>query len=165
MDLMVGGSGPAAQGNEDSMEIAALPYVDERTELVAADADAVWRAVGDVLDGAFGSGYARLVGCPHRTASGPRPPAEGSVWPGFRVDSATPVRKLVLTGRHHFSTYALVFRLDEAGAGRTRLRAETRARFPGPGGALYRLLVIRTGAHALLTGRLLSSIGRRAEGL
>ncbi|MFD3500915.1 hypothetical protein ACFWWT_19060 [Streptomyces sp. NPDC058676] len=145
------------------MEIAALPYVDEHATVVAADADTVWRGIGDVLDRAsLGPGYARLVGCADRTASGPRPLAEGSTVPGFRVASADRGRELVLIGRHHFSTYALVFRLDGAGPGRTRLRAETRARFPGPAGGLYRLLVIASGAHAALTGRLLSAIRRQA---
>ncbi|PWI19799.1 hypothetical protein DI272_40785 [Streptomyces sp. Act143] len=147
------------------METAALPYVDEHTTLVAASADAVWRGIGEVVDRSFGSGYARLVGCADRTASGPRPLAAGSTIPGFRVASAVAGRELVLVGRHHFSTYALVFRLEEAADGRTRLRAETRARFPGPGGALYRLLVIRSGGHAVLTGRLLSAIRGRAEQL
>lgn len=146
------------------MEIATLPYVDEHATVIAADAEAVWRGIGDVLDhSSLEPGYARLVGCADLTASGPRPLAEGSTVPGFRVLSADRGRELVLIGRHHFSTYALVFRLDEAGPGRTRLRAETRARFPGPGGGLYRLLVIRTGGHAVLTGRLLSAIRREAE--
>ncbi|WP_328745572.1 hypothetical protein OHT57_09160 [Streptomyces sp. NBC_00285] len=151
------------------MDIAALPLVDEHTTDVAAEAVAVWRALGETLDRSFGhprSGrYATLVGVADRTASGPRPLAEGSVLPGFRVARATPGRELVLVGRHHFSTYALVFRLDGTGGGRVRLQAETRARFPGPLGALYRLLVISSGAHALLTGRLLAAIGRRAEQL
>ncbi|MGW0336955.1 hypothetical protein ACWD0J_34865 [Streptomyces sp. NPDC003011] len=148
------------------MEHATLPHVDEHTTVVAAAADAVWLAVGDVLDHSLGSGravrYARLVGCADRTASGPRPLAEGSALPGFRVAAAVPGRRLVLVGRHHFATYALVLRLDEAGPGRVRLRAETRARFPGPFGALYRLLVIGTG-HAVLMRRLLSAIRGRAE--
>jgi hypothetical protein len=149
------------------VEIAALPQVDERTTVVAASATEVWQGLVETVDGAFGrsrsAGYARLVGCADRTASGPRPLAQGSTVPGFRVASAEPGRELVLIGRHHFSTYALVFRLEEAGDGRTRLRAETRARFPGPGGALYRLLVIGSGGHALVTGRLLTAVRRRAE--
>ncbi|MFF4035878.1 hypothetical protein ACFYZ2_40090 [Streptomyces sviceus] len=149
------------------MEISSLPYVDEHTQVVAADAHAVWQSVGQVLDRSFSegrlAGYARLVGCPDRTAAGPRPLAEGSACPGFHVLSATPDRELVLVGRHYFSTYALVFRMEEAGDGRTRLRAETRARFPGPFGGLYRLLVISSGAHALLTGRLVAAARRRAE--
>ncbi|MFC8433077.1 hypothetical protein [Streptomyces sp. NPDC057253] len=149
------------------MDIPALPRIDEHTTLVRADAGSVWHALGETLDQSFGrprsARYGRLVGVADRTASGPRPLAEGSAFPGFRVAAARPGRELVLVGRHHFSTYALIFRLDEAGDGSTRLRAETRARFPGPGGALYRLLVISSGAHALLTGRLVAGARRRAE--
>jgi hypothetical protein len=149
------------------MEIAGLPHVDEHTQIVAANAHAVWRSIGEVLDRAFSegrfAGYARLVGCPDRTAAGPRPMAKGSAYPGFHVMSAAPGRELVLVGRHYFSTYALVFRLDEAGPGRTRLRAETRARFPGPVGTLYRLLVIGTRGHAFSVRRLLAAVRRRAE--
>ncbi|WP_030616367.1 hypothetical protein [Streptomyces fulvoviolaceus] len=149
------------------MDIVSLPRVDEHTTVVAADVGDVWRALGETLEGSFGrprsARYARLIGVADRVASGPRPLAVGSAFPGFRVASAEPERELLLIGRHYFSTYALVFRLDEAGDGHTRLRAETRARFPGPGGALYRLLVISSGAHALLTGRLLKAVRQRAE--
>ncbi|MDT0487310.1 hypothetical protein [Streptomyces doebereineriae] len=146
------------------MDIGMLPAVDEHAVIVSATAVKVWHALGETLEQSFGRPrYARLVGVVDRTASGPRPLAEGSAFPGFRVADAVPGRELVLVGRHHFSTYALVFRLEETTPGRTRLRAETRARFPGPGGALYRLLVISSGAHALLTGRLLAAARRRAE--
>ncbi|WP_210591926.1 hypothetical protein [Streptomyces sp. GESEQ-35] len=149
------------------MEIAALAHVDEHTTVVSAEAADVWRSLGEALERSFESGrargYARLVGCADQTASGPRPLAQGSTFPGFRVALAEPGRELMLVGRHYFSTYALVFRLEEAGDGRTRLRAETRARFPGPGGAVYRLLVIGSGGHALVVGRLLSAVRRRAE--
>lgn len=149
------------------MDIAALPRIDEHATPVAAGAGDVWQALGETLEQSFGrprsARYARLVGVADRTASGPRPLATGSAFPGFRVADAVPGRELVLVGRHHFSTYALVFRLDGIEGGRTRLRAETRARFPGPFGGLYRLLVISSGAHALLTGRLLAAVRRRAE--
>jgi len=143
-----------------------LPYVDEHTTVVAAEADAVWRELCEALDRSFGNGraaaYARLVGCADRTASGPRPLAEGSTLPGFRVASATPGRELVLVGRHHFSTYALIFHLAETASGRTQLRAETRARFPGPAGALYRQLVVGTGGHAKGVQRMLKAVHIRA---
>lgn len=141
--------------------------MDEHTQIVAANAHAVWQSIGEVLDRSFSegrsAGYARLVGCADRTAAGPRPLAGGSAYPGFHVLSADPGRELVLVGRHYFSTYALVFRLDETGPGRTRLRAETRARFPGPIGTLYRLLVIGTRGHALSVRRLLAAVRRHAE--
>jgi hypothetical protein len=147
------------------MDITVLPGVDEHAVVVPATPLEVWDALGESLVRSFGrprsARYARLVGVADRTASGPRPLAEGSVLPGFRVADATPGRELVLVGRHHFSTYALVFRLEAEGGG-TRLRAETRARFPGPFGALYRLLVVSSGAHALLTRRLLEGVRHRA---
>ncbi|ANS63867.1 hypothetical protein SLINC_1643 [Streptomyces lincolnensis] len=144
------------------MDITALPRIDEHTTVVAAEPAAVWRALGETLDRSFthprAARYARLVGAADSAASGPRPLAEGSAFPGFRVAAADPARELVLIGRHHYSTYALIFRLEEAATGHTRLRAETRARFPGPGGALYRLLVVGTGGHAVFTRRLLSAV-------
>ncbi|MCX5560329.1 hypothetical protein [Streptomyces sp. NBC_00038] len=149
------------------MEIASLPYVDEHDTVVAAEADDVWRGLGETLERSFSrpgaARYARLVGSPDRTASGPRPLAEGSTFPGFRVSAALPGQELVLEGRHRFSTYALIFRLDHAGPGRTRLRAETRADFPGLAGGLYRRLVIGTGGHAGSVRRLLAAARRRSE--
>ncbi|MCZ4515217.1 hypothetical protein O3Q52_45320 [Streptomyces sp. ActVer] len=149
------------------MQIPSLPYRDEHTTVVAAGADDVWRSLGDTLDRSFSrpgaNRYARLVGCADRTASGPRPLAEGSTIPGFRVAAALPGRELVLGGRHRFSSYALIFRLEPAGPGRSRLTAETRATFPGPAGGLYRLLVLGTGGHAVGVRRLLAAVRRRAE--
>jgi hypothetical protein len=81
---------------------------------------------------------------------------------GFAVEVALPGAELRLAGRHRFSVYALTFRLDDLGAGRTRLRAESRAAFPGPVGALYRAVVVRSGAHVVLTRRLLRAVRNRA---
>lgn len=149
------------------MQIPSLPYRDEHTTVVAAGADDVWRSLGETLDRSFSrpgaNRYARLVGCADRTASGPRPLAEDSTFPGFRVAAAVPGRELVLGGRHRFSSYALIFRLEPAGPGRSRLTAETRATFPGPAGGLYQLLVLGTGGHAVGVRRLLAAVRRRAE--
>ncbi|WP_371546329.1 hypothetical protein OG266_15930 [Streptomyces sp. NBC_00554] len=149
------------------MEIASLPFVDEHVTVIAAGADDVWHALGEIVERSFSgpraAGYARLVGSPDRKASGPRPLAEGSTFPGFRVAAALPGRELALEGRHRFSTYALIFHLDHAGPGRTLLRAETRAVFPGLAGGLYRRLVIGTGGHAGGIRRLLSAVRRRSE--
>lgn len=143
------------------------PYVDEYTTVIEAAPDTVWRALGEALDGAFSSPraarYATLVGCADRTASGPRPPAEGSTIPGFRAVTAIEGEELALRGRHYFSTYTLAFHLEPAAPGRVLLRARTHARFPGPLGTLYRLLVITSGTHATLTRRLLTSIRCHAE--
>ncbi|WP_367324594.1 hypothetical protein [Streptomyces sp. HUAS ZL42] len=149
------------------MEIAALPRIDEHTTVVAARAADVWRGLGETLVRSFtrprSARYARLVGTADRKASGPSPLIKGSTLPGFHVADAVPERELVLVGGHRFSSYALIFRLDEAGPGHIRLRAETRAAFPGPSGGLYRRLVIGTGGHRILVRRLLTAVRRRSE--
>ena len=83
--------------------------------------------------------------------------------PGFHVETADPGRTLALAGRHRFSDYALIFRLDGAENGATTIRAETRARFSGIKGGLYKTLVIRTRGHVLVTRRLLAAMKQRAE--
>jgi hypothetical protein len=147
------------------MRVTSLPHLDEHATVIAAGSDDVWRGLGEALDRSFGgmAGYAKLVGAADPTASGPRPLAEGSTFPGFRVGTAVAGRELVLAGSHRFSSYALIFRLEPAGPGRTRIRAETRAAFPGLAGGLYRRLVIGTGGHAVGMRRLLSAIRRRSE--
>ena len=149
------------------MQTAPLPCVDEHTTVIAAGVDQVWSALLETLDGTFSrpivSAYARIVGCAEPTAAGPRPLAEGARIPGFLVATAAPARELVLEGRHRFSAYALTFRLDQLGSGSSRLRAESRASFPGMAGRVYRLLVIGTGAHVFTVRRLLAEIGRRSE--
>ncbi|MEV0978458.1 hypothetical protein [Streptomyces sp. NPDC049915] len=145
-------------------EIVALPFVDEQTALVDAEPDVVWRALGDVLEGSWGrwGRVVRLLGCADVTASGPRPLAEGSALRGFRVAVADPGRELTLVGRHRFASYALVFRLEAFGPEVTRVRAVTRARFPGPAGAVYRWFVIGSGGHAVVVRRMLSTVRTRA---
>jgi hypothetical protein len=148
------------------VQINELPYVDEHSVVIAAGADDVWAALGE-LDNAFSragvAAYARAVGCADYRASGPRPLIEGSSIPGFGVVAAVPRSDLVLAGRHRFSSYALTFRIDELSAGRSRLRAESRAAFPGLTGTVYRMLVIGTGGHVIGMRRLLSGIKRAAE--
>lgn len=145
---------------------SSLPYVDEHSTVVAAGACDVWESLLATLDrsfsGAAAAAYARAVRCDPASASGPRPLAEGSTMPGFRVAAAVPERELVLVGSHHFSSYALVFRLEQVDDG-IRVVAETRAAFPGAGGRLYRLLVIGSGGHAIGVRRLLRSVRRESE--
>ena len=144
----------------------ALPFVDEHGVEVEASPEAVWEALCRVAEGSFSSAatgrFARLLGCESTAASGPRPLAEGSTIPGFAVARAEPGSELALVGRHRYSEYALVFHLD-GGEGATRLRAETRAVFPGASGRLYRAAVIGTRGHVLVTVRLLTAVKRRAE--
>lgn len=145
----------------------ALPFLDEHGVEVAAPPKVVWDSLCRVAEGSFSSPFAarfaRLVGCEATTASGPRPLAEGSAFPGFIVARAEPGSELALAGRHRYSDYALVLHL--AGDGETtRVRAETRARFPGTAGRLYRAAVIGTRGHVLVTMRLLTAVKRRAEG-
>jgi hypothetical protein len=149
------------------MQIARLPYIDEHATVIAAGGDAVWRSLVETLDRSSSrhgvAGYARLVRAADHTASGPRPLAEGSTLPGFRVVAAVPGRELVLQGRHHFSSYALIFRIEPVSPGRSRMHAESRAAFPGLAGGLYRRLVIETGGHAVAIRRLLAAVRHRAE--
>ncbi|GAA0602042.1 hypothetical protein [Actinomadura livida] len=149
------------------MQIATLPFIDEHATVVAAGGDAVWSSLLETLDRSSSrrgvAGYARLVRAADSTASGPRPIAEGSTFPGFRVVAAIPGRELVLRGRHRFSSYALIFRIEPVGSDRSQIRAESRATFPGLAGGLYRRLVIGTGGHAVAMRRLLAGIRSRAE--
>lgn len=143
------------------------PYLDEHETVVAATADEVWPALLETLELTFSRHratlYARIVGCADSTPSGPRPLAEGATIPGFRVTAAIPRRELVLEGRHRFSWYALHFRLEQLDSGGTRLRAETRAAFPGLAGRAYRGLVLATGAHVAGVRRMLSTVRSRSE--
>jgi hypothetical protein len=144
-----------------------LSHIDEHSVVVEAGRVPTWEALLRVAEGSFSAGatprFARLLGCADTAAAGPRPLATGSTVPGFHVESAHAPSELALVGSHRFSKYALTFRLDELEAGRTRVRAETRAEFPGAKGAVYKGLVIGTHMHVLVTRRILNAAKRRAE--
>ena len=140
-----------------------LPYLDEHALTIEASRDAVWRSLLAMPDSMISATFARILGCVDAEASGPRPLTDGSIVPGFRVVTADVPSELALEGRHHFSDYLLVFRLDELGPDRTRLRAESRAAFPGARGAVYRMLLLGTGGHVLVTRRMLAAVRRSAE--
>ncbi|WP_353829084.1 NUDIX hydrolase [Agromyces sp. SYSU T0242] len=139
-----------------------LPFVDEHSTLIDADRDAVWTAVLEIVDRLGPAWFARLLGCEDVGPAGPRPIAAGSVVPGFHVAAATAPSELLLAGRHRFADYALALLVDEAGPGRSRLRAVTSAEFPGVRGAAYRVVLLHLGAHAFATRRLLAGVRRRA---
>jgi hypothetical protein len=140
--------------------------VDEHEVEVGASADRTWEALLRTVDGTLSSDRsargARLLGCEDAEAAGPRPLAPGASIPGFHVEVADRPRELALVGAHRFSRYALIFRLDPDD-GATRLRAETRAEFPGLRGRAYRALVIGSRMHVVVTRRLIAAVKRRAE--
>jgi hypothetical protein len=144
-----------------------LSHIDEHAVAVAAPAATTWEALLRVIEGSVSAGaapgLARALGCADTAASGPRPLAPGSALPGFHVASAEPPLELALAGSHRFSDYALIFRLDELEDGRSQVRAETRAEFPGFKGGVYRALVIGTRMHVLVTRRILEAARKRAE--
>jgi hypothetical protein len=143
-----------------------LPHVDEHSVVVEAPPDEVWRAALKVLHRTFGTGpsptVARLLGCEPSSTNGWDRPGVGSTVPGFRIVEAQPPRLLVVAGRHRFSRYAIVARIEPHGRD-SRLRLETRATFPGAHGAAYRLAVLGTRLHVLVTRRMLGQIARAAE--
>lgn len=153
--------------NGAGSEIGGLPYVDEHAIIISASRERTWVALLRVVEVSFSvSGatqFTRALGCEDAQRAGPRPLAEGSTFPGFHVASAEERKRLVLAGRHRFSSYALIFRIEELGGDRTQLRAETRAEFPGARGRVYRALVIGTDGHILVTRGLLAATKRRAE--
>ena len=151
----------------DENAAQALPHVDEHSIPIDAAPGVVWDALLRVVEGSFASGAssrgARLLGCADSVASGPRPLAAGSVLPGFHVETARAPRELAIAGSHRFSSYALIFRLDEEGEGGTILLAETRATFPGLKGRVYRAMVIGTRIHVLVTRRIIGAAKHSAE--
>jgi hypothetical protein len=144
-----------------------LPFIDEHTVIVTADAESVWSALSRVVDRSFsGAGqalFAHVLGCADLSSSDRGALAQGATRPGFRVRRAIPGRELSLEGRHRFSRYELSFHIKELGDDSTRVSAETRAEFPGLRGRGYRALVIGTGGHVLVVHHMLAAVKRTAE--
>lgn len=147
--------------------IASLPSVDEHSIEIGASVDRTWEALIAALPRSFDTRSARrgaaLLGSEYREARG-EPSVIGSTLPGFIVARSVRPATLALEGQHRFSRYALIFCIDELGRGRSRLRAETRADFPGVKGRAYRGLVIRSGAHVRATRKILEAVRSRAGG-
>lgn len=145
-----------------------LPFIDRHSVEVGAGPEATWSALESALVRSLDSGgsglAARILGCADTAGTDGRPLSEGSTVPGFRVLTFEPSRELKLAGEHRFAQYEMVFRLASVGTGETDLTIDTRAAFPGLKGSLYRYLVVGTGAHVLVTRRLLSAVKREAEG-
>ena len=135
------------------MSVRELPYVDAHSTTIEAPVDVVWPRLTAYVDRTLASGSVTVL----TRLLGARP---GS---GFAVTEQVKEERLVLEGRHRFSTYALVLLLEPA-RGRTVLRAQTWARFPGPHGRVYRLLVISSRAHVVATRGILASMAKACEG-
>lgn len=142
---------------------SAASLVDVHSVVIDASRAAAWPALQHMVEHAGPGRFARFLGCVDTEASGPRPLAVGSTVPGFHVVAVDEPGELALAGRHRYSDYALVFRLDELAPGRSRLRAETRAAFPGTSGRLYRTMLVGTRAHVIATRRMLAIVKRAAE--
>lgn len=145
-----------------------LPYIDEHVTIVAAGPERTWAALLAVARASGGGAPPRPIARVLRL----EPPRGSGDWdgedvtgvtlPGFRVEEATAPARLALRGRHRFSRYALAFEIDDAGDGRSRVRARSWAEFPGLPGRIYRALVIGSGAHRLVVRRLLRQVARSA---
>ena len=142
--------------------MAELPFVDVHEVPVRAPREVVWGALIGALGDELGrhSAFARVLGCDPATRSRDFAGEVGQTIPGFRVAQSEPGHRLALTGRHRFSRYRLTFVITDGA-----LRAETHAAFPGVHGRFYRAAVISSGAHVLLTRRMLRGIAAHAQRL
>ena len=128
-----------------------LPFVDEQTRAVAAPPDRTWAALQEYVGRLTTSSHGwlwRLLGTVPRS--------------GFEVVETDPPREIVLGGRHRFSTYRLVLRVDPEGDS-SRLRALTYAEFPGLRGRAYRTALMGSTGHVRATQALLVRVARGAE--
>ncbi len=134
------------------MAMEQLPYIDEQVAATRTPREAAWASVLRTLRGTMGGAprFARLLGCDPSRASDDFDGSVGQTLPGFRVVDAEPGRRITLEGRHRFSRYRLTIHLDG-----DRVRARTDAAFPGLLGRLYRAAVIGSGAHGVITRRML----------
>jgi hypothetical protein len=128
-----------------------VPFVDVYSRSVAASPEQTWAALQKYVE--------RLTGSPHGfllRVLGTVPRS------GFEVVGSDPPREVVLGGRHRFSTYRLVLRLEPEHDG-SRLHALTYAAFPGLRGWAYRSALMLTTGHRRAAQRMLGMVARRAE--
>jgi hypothetical protein len=136
-----------------------LPFIDEHRQPTDAPADRLWAALVRFLRDMGGTPtLARVLGCDPLEATPDFTGRPGESVPGFRVAEAEPRRRLALRGRHRFADYALIFVLAEG-----NLCARSYGAFPGVRGRLYRAAVIGSGAHRVITRRMLRQVVRRAS--
>ncbi|HVT64773.1 MAG TPA: hypothetical protein VHD81_06450 [Mycobacteriales bacterium] len=129
-----------------------LPLIDVHS--VVADAapeavfDAVERRFAGWLSGRLGGALSRLWGCEPAGA--------------FEVVAEERPTLIVVAGKHRFSRYGIVFRINPTSTGST-LSAESHAEFPGLHGRAYKALVVDSRLHVIATRRLLGEIADSAE--
>ena len=143
-----------------------LPPIDEHAIEIDAPAEVAWEALFPTLERSFNGRnaerYAERLGAVVTVAQGDLH-HPGGMLPGFTVIRAIEPVMLALAGRHRYSQYAVVFRIDLLPGQRSQVRLETRAEFLGRKGRLYRAGVIGTRGHVLVVNRMLRAIKRRAE--
>jgi hypothetical protein len=125
--------------------------VDEYARDVTATPDRTWSALQQYVERLTTSSHGilfRVLGTVPRS--------------GFEVVETDPGREVVLGGRHRFSTYRLVFRVEPAGDA-SRLHALTYADFPGLRGRAYRTVLTVSTGHRRATQSMLARVARRAE--
>jgi hypothetical protein len=141
-----------------------LPYIDTHETALPSPPPADWpillaplrRDLGGPPPALFVKTW-RLEPSRRRGAwDGPVEP--GDALPGFEVAEADPPERLEFVGHHRFSRYALTFTLADTEDGGTRLSAETHAAFPGILGFGYRVAVISTRMHRVMTRRMLRRV-------
>jgi hypothetical protein len=145
---------------------ADLPFLDQHERLVIRPPAETFTAVCDVvarsLSGRFARGYGRLV----RSAPYPGVVRSGLVTGdqlvGFTVEQMTPPHRLVMAGRHRFARYRLEIAVKPVTTGTSRVTVRTSADFPGRAGSLYRIGVIGSGGHMVVTRMLLRRIADAA---
>ncbi len=156
----------AAKPRTIDVPLEKLPPIDEHAIEVDAPAEVSWEAIFPTieqsLNGRHAQRYAERLGAVVTVANGDLH-HPGGMLPGFTVIRAIEPVMLALAGRHRFSQYAVVFRIDLLPGQRSQVRLETRAEFFGRKGRLYRAGVVGTRGHVLVVNRMLRAIKRRAE--
>ena len=144
-----------------------LPFVDARSMDVEAPPRVLWEVLLDSVPGPrdplWRRAWAGVLGADPRASNGLGAHVIGAERAGFSVCEVVPPATYALAGRHRFARYQLVFRIQAAPAGHSRLTAETFASFPGVPGRAYRALVIGTRGHALVVRLIMRVLRRRAE--
>jgi len=131
--------------------VSDLPFVDEHSRRVAATPERTWQELERYVGRLTTSSHRllfRVLGTVPRS--------------GFEVAESDPPREVELSGRHRFSTYRLVFRVEAEGDG-SRLHALTYAEFPGLRGRAYRTVLMVSTGHRRATENMLKNVADRAE--